>query len=386
MDSAEPMASQDIPPEEVEKALRRIWRDAAKVDEASDTGPQHAPRLRTRLSNFVIVLGPDVGDGKRVVNELITDLCLLFPSRFFVVELEKEDDGESVRTSVSSRCVLGSSGQHVCSEEVFIRCGGGTLKHVTSLLRSLFVPDVSIISFFLGDPSAPVNQPLTGLLQQLREMCDLLLYDSQLTKNYQREVGLFLSLRNPSETSSARKGMPYVVRVRDLQWYRTLRLRMLLAEQFDTGRYRELVPAISKVRFSSARGATDPAAILLAGWISAVLGWKAGTRMSDGVLSCKTSKGKEASLEFVTEKEGFKVTLLSPGNEFSIEFDEEQMLFETAARVESSEKIVERRLTVPRPSLAELLVAPIQSSGVNDYFTHSLERSLDVAGALSSTA
>lgn len=387
-----PSASLEVPPEDVERMLKKIWREAVQIDESRDSSTEHQPRLRTALANLVLVLSPDKNPAKglptvtELVNELISDLCVQFPSRFFLISFDDSLPNETLKTAVSSRCVLGSSGHHVCSEEISVSCGRGALPLAPSLLRSLFIPDVPIVSLILGDPTDSSDTSLVELLKQLGEMCDLFLYDSKLFRNYQRAASFLASLRKtkPSEEGEKRKrGGSAIVRIRDLQWYRTERFRMLLAERFDGGRHREIVPSIKEIKFTSAGGSIDPTSLLLGGWICAALGWKIGEKSDEG-LQCTTSSGAPRTIAFVANpgSQEFSLSLKGSDIEFAVEFNEASLTYETSARFAFSEKMIERRLTVPKATLADLIALPMQSSGINDYFTRSLERSIEIVKAL----
>jgi len=382
MEPVLPNASWEVPSEDVEKMLKKVWSEAAQIDERTDSDGEKSPRLKTTLANFVMV---QTSPSRGKLDEVISDLCIQFPSRFFIISFDSTIPVGTLSTGVSSRCVLAQSGQHVCSEEVLIRCGDSSSGNVGSLLRSLFVPDVPIIALVFGDPFQPSESALGDLLPQLREMCDLFLYDSRMFDDYVRGAELLLSLRRVGDggahPSMGRGRGNFGVGVRDLSWYLTQRYRGLLAERFDSGAYHDLIPSISKLSFTSAKGAQDPRALLLAGWIAAVLNWRAFSK-SGALVVGVTDSGKKVALEFLQGEPGsnFKFSIVADGAVFSVQYNDAGSFYETSSKLKELEK--DRTLTVPKFTLADLILAPVQSSGLDDFFTRSLERSIEIAGAL----
>lgn len=356
-----PVSTLDVNPQEIERMLRSIWSEAVKLDRSEE---EEAPRLRTTLSNFIIFRLSQVG-----LDDLIADLCVQFPSRFFVVSLDEQIDGEKISTGVSSRCVLSHGGRHVCSEEILIRCGQRAIPYVGSLLRSLFVPDVPIIALTLGEPTTSESRDMLSLLG---EMGDLFLYDSRSFGNFHFTAEFFLSLRREGNTG-----------VRDLNWYRTARYRSLIAERFDSGVYRELWREISQVKFVSGDSIQDSRSLLLAGWMATVLNWRVSSA-APGVIRCTYEQGQSVEMQFVkADSPGtFELEIKAAGDTFSVDYDYSLSRYETSSKFGGDRKRVERTLTVPRFSLADLVVAPVQSSGVDDYFTRSLAKAIEIAGSL----
>lgn len=83
-----------------------------------------------------------------------------------------------------------------------------TLPLVSSLLRSLCVSDVSILSYVMGEPVEAGESVTEELLQYLREICDLFLYDSQEFGSYYDSVASLFALRRivrPHNQQESRK-------------------------------------------------------------------------------------------------------------------------------------------------------------------------------------
>ncbi len=271
-----------VPPAKIVGELERIRREAAALDaekEALASG-EAAPRVRSTLSNLVLLVFEDEpGIGKSTVEDLITELCVAFPSRFFIAGFSQERGGESdsvLDTAVSSRCVLTNSGMHVCSEEVYVSVHPDSVDLVPNLLLSLLIPDVETILLVLGDPGAVASdshaaEAFTKLLAGLDSVSDRVEYDSAFFRDY--ALSHTRLCVDGSENSPAR---------RDLNWSRMSKWRSLLAEQFDSEGGEGIMDGVSSFRlstsvaqdqFSLGRPGSD--VLLFLGWCLSCLGWKA---------------------------------------------------------------------------------------------------------------
>jgi glucose-6-phosphate dehydrogenase assembly protein OpcA len=269
-----------VPPAKIVGELERIRREAAALDsekEALASG-EAAPRVRSTLSNLVLLVFEDEPSiGKSTVENLITELCVAFPSRFFVAGFSQNrgDESDSVLdTAVSSRCVLTNSGMHVCSEEVYVSVHPGSVDLVPNLLLSLLIPDVETILLVLGDPgSVPSDsdaaQAFKKLLTGLDSVSDRVEYDSAFFRDYALSHRQLFD--DDAQGSTAR---------RDLNWSRMAKWRSLLAEQFDSEGGEGIADGVSKFRLSTSvapeqflLGRPGSDVLLFLGWCFSCLDW-----------------------------------------------------------------------------------------------------------------
>ncbi len=349
-----------VRPEDIERTLKqsRAERAAGRGQGASELHPSII------LSNFIVTLPGDIKDSRQAVESLLAELSLTVPSRFFIISL---DSASNERLTTAVRCRLSTPDSY--SEEIYIQASKETLPLVSSLLRSLCISDVSTVSYVMGEPWATdgdsqMAQSIEGLLTQLQDMCDLFLYDSRTFRNYKDSVSSLFSLRRivrPVNEEASHKLARSTVRVRDLNWYRSEQLRSLLAEVFDAGEFGREGYSIQSVEVISSNSKPDATSLLLAGWLKEILRSETG----DANVKFVSQKPKKNQGHFL------KLLVKTDGLEFSVA--QYEQMFEVSIGENS------RRLTAREQSIAQLISLPMHSSGLDDYFTRSLERSLEIA-------
>jgi hypothetical protein len=339
-----------VAPEEIERTLKKMRLDR------SGSSSTVIPNII--LSNFVITVPVELKKVRPQLEEMLEELALLVPSRFFIVSLG-DAGATKLSTAVRLTEIKSSSGQNFFSEEVFVEASANTLSLVSSLLRSLCVSDAPIISYVMGEPIGAPDSDVEGLLNQLREICDLILYDSKEFENYSSSVNSLFSLRRivrPTNEEASRKLAPSSVRLRDINWYRLEKLRSLLAGLYDAGGFSS--SAIKAVEVHITQSKSTPTSLLLAGWLNEILQMEGLVK----IVSAQTVKGASSSY--------IKVSV--NGDNFNMSVSQDGDLFEVTTG-EST-----RKLNSKSPSTSELISLPVQASGLDDYFTKSLERSLAV--------
>lgn len=301
---------------DIEHALVKIWRDAASIDAAQDkaTG-ESLPRVRSRLANLVIII-PELTEesDRRALDGLLTDLCVSYPSRFFIVQLAPERDGEEqLRSFVSSRCVLAKSGSHVCSEEVYLDVTEKGLHLVPHLLLSLFVPDVATTLLLMGD-FLEWGSAGKGVVS-FKGVCERLMYDSRLFGRYHESLEILLEQLNlrpaavraltGQNSDRAETVFTGTRHLRDIAWSTLKRWGLLIVEQFDSEAFVEVSPIISRVEFlvgSRNVGHIPPDALLLAGWLIGKLGWQLKEGREHETIYFQTGNGGTTALAFVRQE------------------------------------------------------------------------------------
>lgn len=321
-----------VSPSEIEGALDRIRRTADAAD-----SKQSGARQRATLSNLIILTSSScTGSMRGAIDSLVQSLCVVHPSRFFIVEFEpaageKGDDRVNqygVGTSVSSRCVLAESGAHICSEEVYLTVNEKGVKLAPNLLLSLFVSGVEIVLLVLDDPlAAPQGEAsnLRGfreLYEALRALSRTVVYDSGSFSSYVQSTNLVRGLGGDDRETLGLSGTAAVAggasttvnksgtRYRDISLYRSARWRELIAEGFDVERMQASIDAVTEVTIHSTKPATTSSgkgmkvsgpATLLGSWIASCLGWNPERAAADKSGTSVTCAGRvrETVLRFV---------------------------------------------------------------------------------------
>ncbi|MCC6220284.1 MAG: glucose-6-phosphate dehydrogenase assembly protein OpcA [Deltaproteobacteria bacterium] len=393
--------------DKVESALRAIWRQTAERDFAEDSerakSLQSSPRVRAIFSNIIFLCSSEKTGVEHDVDELIGELCIAHPSRFFVVEFSAEknysDANKSVlpiETFVSSRCALAHSGAHVCSEEVYIRTSREGFAGIPSLLLGLLVADVSAVMVLNCDPFFPCGSKgrrscedgsgVMELFSLLWPICDRVIYDSRqfskylsngprfiehvgsLCKRAREEDGIVGASGCAGSLENSGHGN---LGVRDLSWVRLKGFCDSVAGLFELPREQGAVRRIVRVvivcsQLSDEFVELPSDACLLGAWILSRLGFTPTTvRKISG-----EPRGFEVLSRNLSGSEELKVIFCSRGdsidNSFSACVDEVIFDFAADTRVPSARVARGEALSKLDISLARILVSEIRASGDGD--------------------
>lgn len=190
------------------------------------------------------------------------------PSRSIVLSRNKENDGAAsqfgVRIEINERRVLKSSSPiHV--EVITLTAPAGNDEILASISTPLLVPDLPDVLFVPGEPFAG-NELVTNLLDSI----DGLLVDTVASSN----VGDTLAFLSKAASLRLRMG------IGDLVWTRLRTWRDLIAQFFDQPSALACLDQIDEARivYAPPDGAGRSgltAGLLMAGWLSSRLGWRA---------------------------------------------------------------------------------------------------------------
>lgn len=326
-----------VPVQSLEKELKRIWRESASVDQKEEANKKGiaASRVRAILSNLVIVTCGGQGVySRRVIDSLLTELCISRPSRYFVISFEP--GLEKLQTAVSSRCVRTLSGAHVCSEEIYLAFGSNQSAVVPQLLLSLLVPDVNTELIILCDPAQSGNaadqeqwQSFLQVLSGLEQISDRILVDSAIFSNYCVSFEILQKLTadryagwNEGSVGSSGFSVGRDGKLNDLSWLRGVDWRGSIAEHLSLPHLVTSLDQVQRLTFTyvledkvkgEAKGEWLPREMfLLSGWLTDRLGWTCqGRKGKEDVLLFQTASGKKGIVEWKGEA-GANPTASSP--------------------------------------------------------------------------
>ncbi|NJN19804.1 MAG: glucose-6-phosphate dehydrogenase assembly protein OpcA [Oscillochloris sp.] len=238
----------------IERELRQIWKQNA----ADAPGGQAVTRALTL--NLVAKAGDPVLAEQ--ISALFQSLTAGHPHRGILLVDQGRNDGVDLTAFVQANCLLTAPGvPQVCGEQVTIRAATAALGRAASLVLALLVPDLPV-ALYLPGPE-PLGDPL---LARLRGILDRLIVDSADFTT--PAPGLY----DMAELNDLANGPA----VSDLSWTRLTAWRELTAQFFDT---RPLLPHLRRIDqieiiYADGQRQHNPSqALLLAGWLSASLGW-----------------------------------------------------------------------------------------------------------------
>ncbi len=237
---------EDVRVEELVDELARLHRVY------QDDGHGHA---LARTLNLIVA--PASAVAASAAEDALEGLGAHSPSRTLVLRRHGADrlDAELV---IESEVPEAAGRVGVSHDRVTLTADDSRLEHAASLLAPLLLSDLPTV-LWLPEPDSPI--PDSGLLDRAQQI----LVDSA--------AGDGSDLPRLGELTRS-------ARVHDLAWGRLEYWRAATAAAFEPGERRALLPRVARldVRYE---GDARSAALLLAGWVAARLGWRPGALEPD---------------------------------------------------------------------------------------------------------
>ncbi|HZC18481.1 MAG TPA: glucose-6-phosphate dehydrogenase assembly protein OpcA, partial [Rubrobacteraceae bacterium] len=230
--------------EQIERELARL-----RMNEDGTLG------ARASVLNLIAVTGEESAGN---VARIISDLAGRYPSRAILLISDPDEEEADLKIELSAFCnVRGAVGNQVCAEQITIHVEGPPAGHLESLAGPLLIPDLPV---FLWYPNGDV--PRSPGCGGLATLANRLVLDSGVTddcESYLRGVADLLK--------------DCVLAGGDLQWAALSAWRSLVAELFTTPERAGEFGKIRRVQILHAPEG-ECRALLFAGWLSALLGWR----------------------------------------------------------------------------------------------------------------
>ena len=257
-----------------------MWSTASDAE----SGTTSSGVTRACALNLIVYATPM--DDRNQLEELLGQVNEQHPGRILILVAHRETKDAALEAYVSMRCrLLGGAGKQICGEQVTIEARGPLVETAATAVAPLLVPDVPVYLWWKDIPHYEDK-----LFDRLAQMADRIVIDSAAFDHPYEDL---LRLTKMIGDKSRR------LRVSDLNWGRLTSWRTLLASFWDVPVYRPLLEKIDRVTIvyrpsSEAPNEVAPTALLLAGWLSARLGWQLGddgARISEGNIECDLSAG-----------------------------------------------------------------------------------------------
>jgi len=273
-----------VPLKDVEKELSRHM-DAVKE-------PGEGPVLLARLSNLLIFT--DNAETAQAITNEVPTIVETHPARVILLLAEPGPPDEEVRGFVTAWCRRWGLRQHICSEQVTLKCRGRNAEDLPYAVLSLLVGDLPTNLWW----ASTIPPPLAGpLLLQLSETAQQVIYDSNGWRDPARGVAATSSWLKKFELPPG-QGRWRVAS--DLNWRRLKYWRRILGQTLDPGTAPGALESISEVQIEH-----GPHAVVqaweLASWLASRLGWK--------VQTARVQPGVEIAWQFLTAHGPVKIKI-----------------------------------------------------------------------------
>lgn len=246
------LSGEQTKPENIAGVLEKLKKNilSPKVGES--------PKVRSTLSNFILLYGADVDSSKSSsIDLLLLEVAKCHPSRFFVIQYDSSLS-EPLTCSVKSRELKNSSGIALQTEEIFISVGTKGVALVKNLVLSHLVPDIETVLVFpkYSEKSVDLNE----LTFQILPIVDSFICEAP--DKYLREYiqDNMVSFRS-----------------KYLAWLRIARWRNAISEQFDSTYSAHALKRLERISIEISGSEIRDEALFLVSWILDCLGYKVDT-------------------------------------------------------------------------------------------------------------
>ena len=263
----------------IERSLTELWQQAS----AAVDGP---PVARARVMTLLIYTEDEAS--AELAASVASTLPEHHPCRAVILHVEPHRS-RPLRAGTSIECLLSPGGeQKVCSERITVTAGGEARLILADAVAPLLVPDLPSVLWWTGRP-----RPGDPVLRRFAAgAVDRVLLDSALF----RDPGAGLIALARWHDDPRRRGS-----IADLAWERLRQWRQLLAQTVDPPEARAQLPRVREITIGYDSQASLPEeTLLLAGWLSARLGWHPEDSPAAGVVTFSGS-GRPRTLRLIPE-------------------------------------------------------------------------------------
>lgn len=259
----------DLKAEHIAGHLEKLKKDLYK------SSSNETPKVRATLSNFILLCGNKDSVSKERIENLLSQVSKLHPSRFFVIYLA-DDAATPLSCTVNAREFKGASGFSLQTEEISLIVNRAGLGLIKNLVLSHLVPDIETI--MVAPWTASDSDELNELVTNLLPIVDSYICDAP---SVALEKFIHSNLNN--------------FQTKFLSWTRTNKWRNAITEQFDSTFAQDSLKRLDRIVIHQT-GESQDEALFLASWI-----------LDSLKLSLKSDSMKAI-------KDGFEVKLESLGN------------------------------------------------------------------------
>lgn len=292
-----------VEPGAIEREFDKIWIETTG-------GGADASSVRLRVINFV-ALGHDESARERF-DRVMEVLPQRQPCRGILASVYAEQT--KFEAAISAHCWRAGGGKrHLCSEEVTLSAGPADEHALGSAVLALLVPELLVATWVIGEPDLSSH-----LVSDLIEASDRVFVDTAEAADTAAAMRAVISAHESKDTQLC-----------DLAWYRLDAWRGLVAQFFDTEDGAAQLRRIRSIEIMAGSDRSLSDALLLAGWLVAVLGMSIADRraIGDGIEATLYESSRPVALRVVRgEEAGIAISAIlieTPDVQFCVELHAE---------------------------------------------------------------
>ncbi len=347
----QPFFAQGIPVEvgKIQRELKKLWQDSHE--------------MATRASRLNLVIFSAAEHSLRANTALVEQITLQHALRAILIAAKPQIPDTRVRAWINAHCQISKSGQKQrCSEQIAFQLEGNAWKQglVPNLIFSHLDSDLPLYLWRQGEFSDAPSETLM-------DWVDCLLYDSA---DWPKPAAQFAIVERLAKAANLQQA------VSDLNWTRLNGLRSALAQFFDAAGTQDALAGLDSLTIIHAPGARTQA-LLLAGWLSAGLGWKPTGGSPWRSAGFQAADGRQISVTF-REKEGAGISRVelnaADGSHFVVSRVVKSNFFNTCVGVGQEGHELCQVLPVGPEDMADLVSAELVHGGGHRAYQRALEQ------------
>lgn len=229
MNTSNKEQAKEVKPAHIGAELERMRKSLSSslLDNSKNSSKNSNSSIRATLSNMIILV-PSIEDHQSAcdsISECIEGLATSHPSRFFIIEIDKNLK-HPLTTSVKGRELKNPSGTLLQTEEIHISIHPDSLSLIKNLILSHLIPDIETIYLEISTGSHPFRKVLLEALSECIDTCITYAPDKEIEK---------------SSTSLKKIDHKYIC------WPLLSKWRSLISEQYDSPETQKMVEKISDI-------------------------------------------------------------------------------------------------------------------------------------------
>ncbi|HMJ06883.1 MAG TPA: glucose-6-phosphate dehydrogenase assembly protein OpcA [Chthoniobacterales bacterium] len=295
---------------QIDRELKKLWEQGGE--------------MMTRASLINLAVYSEAPDALTANTPIIAQITEDHACRALVIAATPSGAEDGVSAWISAHCHVSRAGsKHVCSEQLSFAIEGSLTKLLPNIVFSHLDSDLPLYLWWQGEFHDPMDP-------QLWAWVDRLIFDSQSWTDFDGQMALV-------ETAQAKSNQRVVLC--DLNWTRLVQMRLALAQFFDQPASLALLAEIERVEIDFAAGYHSTAA-LLAGWLSAQLGWMTGEAGDETRLSFTDQCGQpvEVTLQETSAAAVGRCSIFCGATEFRVVHAAHADLIEVSEHREGKER------------------------------------------------
>jgi glucose-6-phosphate dehydrogenase assembly protein OpcA len=329
---------------DIDRELKKLWQQGEEV--------------MTRASLINLAIYSESPGSLQSNTPLVAKITEDHACRALVIEAKRAGEQNRVAAWINAHCHVTRAGRkQICSEQLSFLLEGPCTKLLPSIVFSHLDSDLPFYLWWQGEFHDPMDP-------QLWEWVDRLIYDSGPWKDFGAQFWL---------VEAAQREARQRIVLCDLNWTRLDKVRSAIAQFFDHPASHHHFATIENLNIDHAPGFKSTALLLL-GWLGALLDWKANEPARNGSCRMLDANNRKIDIE-LRPRDGSpigEVTINSKGVQFRVAPAQCGDLLEISRRGANESSPLPQMMPAQSNDPAELVTQELTRGGPHQVYLRAL--------------